>query len=392
MATPKLFPFDTVQPSQILSEYSEWIYFTLVLVFFISVSGITLRKHFSKPYVKPLIISVGLMLTVGVFKMKTWLASIFEGWGILGSILLTVMAATIPYGLCRGFGMRAGKAFYLTFVLFYILSWVKFPAVYHGLADHNLGFVNLALLILFLVAVYKTVKWEKLTTKDMASGMSSGTDSVLQPEIDHEIGTQGDEQKLVKKSAMKTTKVEIKTIDHIAEALTQIQRIVEEHRNTLPREERERIASILQDITKNEDIFLRGVHHLQNVFRRIGMLDEQQLKDLRQRAAKVSGKEEKVLKAEVAREEEKLRLEKIGLELHTKLRHLLDSFNGFIKSAFEHMKRAAYPYDAKPYLDKAKLVLKDITGILEEMRAFEEKLVRLTNSERNLLKKEKEAA
>jgi len=46
-------PFDAIQPSQILSQYSEWIYFTLILVFFISISGIALRKHFDKPYVKP---------------------------------------------------------------------------------------------------------------------------------------------------------------------------------------------------------------------------------------------------------------------------------------------------------------------------------------------------
>ena len=79
MASSLLFPLDQIKPSQILTQYSEWIYFTLVLVFFISVAGITLRKHFDKPYVKPLIISVGLMLTFGVFKYKEGLSTIFEG-------------------------------------------------------------------------------------------------------------------------------------------------------------------------------------------------------------------------------------------------------------------------------------------------------------------------
>jgi len=159
MPSSKLFPFDVIQPSQILSEYSEWVYFTLILIFFISVSGISLRKHFDKPYVKPLIISVGFMLSVGVFMLKGRLIAIFEGWGILGTILLVVMAAAIPYGFCRGFGMRANKAFYLTYIVFYILAWTNFPAIYYWLADKNMGFVNLALLILFFVSIYKIIKF-----------------------------------------------------------------------------------------------------------------------------------------------------------------------------------------------------------------------------------------
>jgi Na+/H+ antiporter NhaA len=65
MPSSLLFPLDQIKPSQVLAQYPEWIYFTLVLVFFVSLSGIALRKHFDKPYVKPLIISVGLMLTFG---------------------------------------------------------------------------------------------------------------------------------------------------------------------------------------------------------------------------------------------------------------------------------------------------------------------------------------
>ena len=134
---------------------SEWIYFTLMLVFFISIAGITLRKHFDKPYVKPLIISVGLMLTIGIFKFKISLVSIFEGWGILGTVLLGIVASTIPYSLSRGFGLSKSKAFYLTYILFYILSWLQYPDIYYFFGDNNLGLVNLGLLILFIVAIFK---------------------------------------------------------------------------------------------------------------------------------------------------------------------------------------------------------------------------------------------
>jgi hypothetical protein len=60
---------------------------------------------------------VGLMLTVGVFRLKERVAEVFEGWGILGTILLVVMVATVPYGLCRGFGLSNPRAFFLTYIL-----------------------------------------------------------------------------------------------------------------------------------------------------------------------------------------------------------------------------------------------------------------------------------
>ena len=88
MSLSILLPFDVIQPSEILSEHTEWLYFCLVLIFFVSIAGVTLRRHFKKPYIKPLTISVGLMLTVGVFQMRGMLISIFEGFGALGSILL----------------------------------------------------------------------------------------------------------------------------------------------------------------------------------------------------------------------------------------------------------------------------------------------------------------
>ena len=107
MPSYALFPIDLVKPSEILSQYSEWIYFTLILVFFIAIAGITLRRHFDTPYLKPLIISVGLILTTGVFYFKEMLTSIIRGWGIMGAVLLVIVGATIPYGLSRGFGLSA---------------------------------------------------------------------------------------------------------------------------------------------------------------------------------------------------------------------------------------------------------------------------------------------
>jgi hypothetical protein len=381
-----LLPFDVIQPSEILSEHAEWVYFFLVLIFFVSIAGITLRRHFSKPYVKPLVISVGLMLTVGVFQVRDLLIAVFEGWGALGSILLLIMAAFIPYGLCRGFGMQARRAVYVTYILLYILSWAKFPQIYHALADKNLGLLNLALLILFFVAIYKTVRLPR-SVRDLASGVETAN-SPFEPEIEREIDLQSKEKRLIKKGGLKNTKLEIKTISDIEKALSEIQSIVEQHRNNIPREERERMAVILREIAKKEDVFVRSIQDVQEVIQRTGTVDEAQLKDLRERVTKVSGKEQEIIKAEIDREEEKLRIESAVLELGQRLQQDLDSFNGFVRQAMECV-RAAYPYDARSPLSKAESVLNHISKTLKNVKSAERRLARLTSAERDLLKKEK---
>jgi len=389
MALSLLYPLDQLKPTQILSQYSEWIYFTLILVFFISVSGITLRKHFNKPYVKPLIISVGLMLTVGVFKFKGQLITVFEGWGILGMILLVIVVATIPYGLCRGFGLAAGKAFYLTYILFYIISWVQFPGIYHSLGDKNLGIVNLGLLILFFVAIFKVIRFSKsrsIKPTDLAKKSSFSS------EVGQEIEMEDNEKRLVKKQAEKMTRAEVHTVKDIAESLAEIQRIVDTHRNNLQKEERERIAHILGEISKEEGIFMRNIHNLQKLFRRLNIVDEQHFKDLKERMMKATGKEKRLLKAEIAGEEEKLEIDRAIFEFEKKLGQSLNTFNQYVMAAMDHIKTSPYPYDAKPQLAKARMILKDIFEILEETKALEKRVIKLTKAEKKLLKKERKDA
>jgi hypothetical protein len=335
-----LGPLDQIQPSQILSQYSEWIYFTLILVFFISIAGITLRKHFDKAYVKPLIISVGLMLTVGVFRYKRQLTTIFEGWGIMGTVLLVAMLATIPYGLCRGFGLNTTRAFFVAYILIYILSWVKFPDFYDGLAEHNLGLVNFALLILFMFAIFKVIKFGKspFTVSTNVSHESAST-----PEINREIRTEEEEKHVIEGKAEKMTTIEIRSVEDIAEALAEIQQIIEAHRNNLPKEERERITRMLERIAKDEKIFTKGLRNLQDLLKRLGTGDIKNLQELKERLAKADGKEKKLIQAEIASEEQKLKLEEKILEFEKKLGEFLNRFNQSIATAVDHIKNSPYP-------------------------------------------------
>jgi hypothetical protein len=316
---------------------------------------------------------------------KNQLVMIFEGWGILGLILLVLLVATIPFGLCRGYGMPAKKALYMIYILFYIVAWFKFPVFYHSLANHNLGLVNLGLLILFFVAVFKMIPLGK-SRNNLVNDLVNT--SPFRPEIQQEMETQNKEKNLVKNNAIKITKVEIRTIKDMAEVLAEIQRIVETNNHSLSRDEREKITHILQIISNKENILKGGFWSLQKKFKQISTIDTEQIQNLKERLKKASEKEKNILKAELEIEEDKLKIEKVILDLEVRLNQYIDSFNKFLGHSVGHLGRPENLFEVKDNLAKARLLLNDISEILKETKSLEEKLVNLTKAERNLLKKE----
>lgn len=53
-----------------------------------------------------------------------------------------------------------------------------------------------------------------------------------------------------------------------------------------------------------------------------------------------------------------------------------------------HIRGSSHPYDAKPYLNKAIIILKEILEITKQIRILERNLIEMTK----LLKKEKNTA
>lgn len=378
------FPLDQIRPSEFLHQYQEWIYFTLILVFFIAIAGLTLKRHFDRPYVKPLIISVGLMLTVGMFSFKHMLPRVFEAMGMVGSIALVVVAAMIPYGLSRGFGMRAGKAFYLTYILVYIIGWIQFPELYYMLGDHNLGLINLLLLIVFIVAIFKVaipIRGFSLKTNDIAKT------PIENPEVDREIGVQKNEANLMKKNAEPFTRIEIRTLADLQQSLKEIQNIVQSRKNNLGREERGQLAELVQNILKKESLFKSSVARLKKLYTQMKAWDQQQLKAQKQRLQKLRGKEKKVLQSEIETEEKKLELEKQIFALESALDPKIALFNQNLGQAVNQI-RSTYPYDAKPHLDQAAAVLTSILGLLRKVKRIEEQLESMIKTEKKQLQSE----
>jgi hypothetical protein len=91
-------------------------------------------------------------------------------------------------------------------------------------------------------------------------------------------------------------------------------------------------------------------------------------------------------------EEEKLKIGKTIFDLEERLNQYIDSFNKFLRMAVDRVGKPEYLFEVKDNLAKARVVLKDITEILQIAKTLEKKLVSLTKTEQKLLKKEKESA
>lgn len=383
------FPIDNIRPGDLLNQYTDWIYFILMLAFFISIAGLTLRKHFEKPYVKPLIITVGFMMTIGVFLMKDKLTMIFQGWGILGSMILVFIAATIPYGLCRGFGLPANRAFYIVYALFYILSWVKFPGIYYALADRNMGLVNLGLLILFVVAIYKIVTLVK-GKSDLAGSLKM--DSPVKRDIGNELEIEEQESRVVENQGNKVTKFEIRTVRDMEESLVEMIRVIEAHDTNLATKDRDKIAASLRNISRKEGIFRKTLLDLKQMLQRLTILDEKQIEEMRTRMKRANGKQKQDIEAEIHMEVGKMNIERDVLVLEEKLEQAITYFHSLMRKAIEILNGSSYPADAIQSLSQASETLKNIINLISKIKEQELILTDISRKERSALKREKNAA
>ncbi len=388
MSPGLLGPFDVISPQQILTQYSDWLYFTLVLIFFIAVAGLTLRRHFDQPYVKPLIISVGLMLTVALFMKRDWLLMLFDGWGVVGALLLVIVVAVIPYGLARGFGMSAGKAFYLTYILFYILSWVKFSAFYTGLAEHRLGIVNVAFLLFFFYSIYRLLAGSaKSSLRDIKSNISPAT-----PELQREIKEQTHEGQALTRQAWPLTRQEIKTVKDMEEALFGVQKLVEHGENRLSKGDRDKAVLLLRQLVKGENVLKGDLVKIKRLLAGISSLDARELDSKRKRLNEAKGDEKQVLRAEIHRQEMKLRAEKTIQGYEQRLVQGVEAFQNALNGVINILSRSPYPLDARPLLVQARTILNSIKEVLSQIAHVEEKLVDFTKEEQRLLKQEQRLA
>ena len=397
MASATFFPLDLISPGQLISEYSEWIYFALIMVFFMAVAGIALRRHFQHPYVKPLIVAIGLLMAVAVFQKRQYLSLILDSWGFLGSLLLFGMAAVIPFGLAKGLGLPADRAGWLSYLLLYLLAWAHLPEFFQGLTNRGLGIINLVLLVLFVVGIWRGFRIRLAKPKWLVGAKDGSLDKWAQrdredsAELDHELKIDRTEAKALKKEALPMTSKELKSCEDVEETLKAIQKIINASKGSLSNAEKEKIVALLRT-TANIRQFIQAIAlRLKTMFQRINALDEKQIGEMRDRYKNAKGKKQKLIKEELAHENEKLVLRQTVGKLASRVTASLKAFDDCLNRAVGIFRSGFDPMQSLPALDQSRRAVKNIKTLILAMNDVEKRMFWILKHERKLMKREQKS-
>jgi hypothetical protein len=301
--------------------------------------------------------------------------------------------AVIPFGLARGFGLTKFRVFWLTFALFYLLAWAHFPGVFATLSTHGLGLLNLVLSLLFIVALWRIfhIKFkDKRASPEVLHEWVSETRH--RPELEREEQIEQREAKVVQKEVFPLTISELHSTEDIENALVEIQGVIKRRPQSLERDDRQRIAALLQAALNKKGLFKANAEKLKKVIQRLGAVDRNQLQEKKNRLRGIKGKEKELLKAEIKREEERIVIEETIAELESRLGSNIQNFDKQIAAMIEALRSSPYAGDAFPFLERVRRTLRDIRTISLALRDLEPRLVSLLKEERRLLAKERQAA
>lgn len=399
-------PLDLFDLQGFLTRHADWLYFALIVALFISIAGITLRKHFDRPYVKPLIIAVGLILAVAAFRNKHALTLIFNGWGTLGYVLLLFIAAMIPYGLAKCFGLPTDRAAWLTYVLMYTIAWASFPELFAMLSDRGMALLNLALLVMFFVALWKIFRFR---LKSAVLPSSPEIKEIANPKLraptpdsdgeptrrvhvkQNKAAEQAEERELHKEVAPYTVQ-EIKTLEDLERTFSRILEILKNQKHSLKKNDREAIAKHLALAIRKEHLYFDKLQKLESAFDKMNLLDHAALLQIRKRAKSATEANRKLIMAELEREKEKRVIYGTVNELGNKLKSSWNTFQVYLNSSIQALRRSSPPNEAVSDLYLGEKALKNMKIILLSLSDLEKRLITILREERDLLKKETKAA
>jgi hypothetical protein len=377
----------------IIDKYSDWILFTILLMFFVSIVKLALRKRFEESRsFRVLTGSLGFLLAFSMYYSihKGWLHLNILGFGIFGAFLMIIMVFIIVYGLLRSYGTHKSRSLALGFSLSYISAWYIFPNHADLIADFFPP-LNGLLLILFFISIYKVVmsffQGRSLvsTAKDLKARFNTADDA----EVEREVSDNKNEIRHLKRDTIKLTKTEINTIDDIEHHLKQMFELVKEKGNKVDQQEIAELTHILRAITRKEEVLKSGLHTITKHINAYKAIHKRSLPELQQRLNRTSDKRiRKTIEEEILYQRRMLEVLDFMSRYEHKIVEFTQSFNRLLFTALEKLK-AQRSSDSLPYLKKAHDDLKDMKHIYEKQKAFEKYLIKLDKKTIRDLKKEK---
>ena len=370
-------------PSVVLSRYADWFYFALTLALFISAAGVALRGHFSRPYVKPMIVAVGSILTVALFSNKEKVALYISGVGITGTWIVFAVCLATALGLTGLFRLSVGKAFLLTVVFVYLASLANQPDFYQRLSSLGKGAGDFLFAVVFVGVLY-------LLFRPMRRHKRPHDDRRLYGFIDDEIDLEKRESRVIRKKGRQPVRKALAQVDDLSDSLDLAVVIIEKSPGGFDEKARDALVEQLEEISGDEIMVREEAKGTFVAAEKLQRIDRRQIADKQERQKDSPPPAQHLIEQEIEEDEHKIRLEKAICQLDNRVQWYMRDFDTLVKSAIQAIRRSGDPADAKAYLLRAKQILGAVTHDLQQIKRLEAKLARLTKAETKLLKKERD--
>ena len=393
-----LDPFSRIHPGSLISQYSDWILFTLLIFFFWAVAGIALKRRFEQSrYLRVLITSIALALAVGTYYSvyQGWLHLSLQGLGLFGAVLLFIVIFFVIFGLIRGYGLRLSTALPLGFALFYICLWAVIPNILTTF-QNTFPAVNGILIILFVASVFKVLaaffRHSRKSPLEISKTMPKPKffpPNEEAPEIEREEREEKREIKLLKKRSMKFTKMEINTVEEIENYLEQMIGVIKGKGSDIDQQEIAEIVHALRQIGKKQSVLKQGLELIKRHEKAYKNIHKRDVAELEKRFSGAKNKEEnEVIEEEIVYQKKMVEALEFMEKYEKRITDFTQSFNKFIYAGMQKLK-SRYASDALDYLVEAHKNLTGMKHVYEKQKEIEKYLLKLNKKTIKDLKKEK---
>jgi len=185
---------------------------------------------------------------------------------------------------------------------------------------------------------------------------------------------------------LKNIRHQLATVDDMQDALTVIDRIIEENSN-LSSDQVRIIRMKLTELGNRETILRKSYHDLERRFKMLGRIDSQRLERLQTELATVPDNLKRIKEEEIGIERRKLEYDKKIIDLKTRLDIDIKAFNDQMALAIRNI---AQDRDRCVHCIRfAKEILTRLKKLVDAIRQLERELIDLNNTQKELLKGER---
>jgi hypothetical protein len=209
-------------------------------------------------------------------------------------------------------------------------------------------------------------------------------------EIDREMADSRNEGKLLKRTTLKVTKMDINTLEDIENYLQQIVNIVRDRGNSIGRRQIDELTQALRRIVQKEDMLKRGMGLIKKHVAEFQSTHRKDVLEIEKRLAEAKNKKERrLIQEELSYQKRMLQVMDFMQRHERKVLDFCKTFNSLLTDALQKLK-SHYPKDALSHLEQAHNSVVQMKHIYEHQKEFEKYLLKLNKNAVSDFKKEKQ--